>query len=168
MGNSQYNPVNNSNLYNKHGTIRSFESEKHMVVIMADDSDGITYYRLKKDNPDFVNLFHKLQPGLTYKFLLEGLFKDTIVDIVECSKCKIDIIVRGFLNLKHENNIMISCINRDFNNCEEVFFENNTNKRFMINNKDTKDIIIGSKYKFTYEKAFGSNFCLVTDYKLID
>ncbi len=164
MGNSFNNSINHDKLHFKHGTINYFKNEQDVVIVTID----YNHYELKKDNPEFLNLYHKLKPGLTYKFFLDGFLLQNIVDIVKCSKYEIDINVWGFLNIKHENNIMVSCNNRDFDKCEEIFFENKTNKRFMMNVNDKKGIIVGLTYKFTYEKAFGENFYLVTDYKLID
>ena len=79
----------------------------------------------------------------------------------------IEVVVEGFLNIKNENlgSVGLSCTG--IRNYLEIYFKNNNgSKRLMLHKDYVKDIKIGSKYNFTYEKAFGDKFYLVTEYEL--
>ncbi len=81
----------------------------------------------------------------------------------DCLSYNADVLVLGILNIEMEN----LCCGR-LKNYEQIFFKDTENKRLMIHVNNKKNIVVGSKYTFTYEKDFGKNFYKITDYELID
>ena len=149
-------------------TVSYIEMNEDYVRVICEPY--LEWMRLYKNNPDFVNLYNKLKSGLTYKFIISEKREllcsiNEIIDIIPCSEYKIKTKVLGFLNLDNENLLLIRTLNHDFKNYEQIFIGID-NKRLMINKEYTKDIVIGKEYNFTYEKAFGDKFYLVTEYEL--
>ncbi len=132
---------------------------------------------LHYDDPNFVSLYNKIKIGLTYKFIIKeekhGLLGDTkitIVDIIEC-KCPThtyEYVILGFLrldnNLEPDNLKLNNFCFKDY----EGIFTGSMPIRCIIHKDNKKDIIIGKKYKIIWQSLFGSNYCLITDYELIN
>lgn len=122
---------------------------------------------LKKNHPNYINLYNKLIMGASYNFIFkknDGIIfvgKPMIVDIIELQKYNICGIVRGFINIANEH--------KNIENHHEIIMDNKDNKkRLLICNKIMEHMIINKKYVIYYEKRFGGRFYHVTEVELCD
>jgi hypothetical protein len=166
MGNTEYKLIDNNsnNVPNGYqGTISYFQTEGDFVEIKC---YPLKYLKLNRNHHNFLKLYNKLKNGTTHNFIINN-WSQQIIDIRELPTYSIEVVVEGFLNIKNENlgSVGLSCTG--IRNYLEIYFKNNNgSKRLMLHKDYVKDIKIGSKYNFTYEKAFGNNFYAVTDYEL--
>ena len=117
---------------------------------------------LKKDHPNFIDFYNKLQIGKTYNFRYITSFweqdEQTIIDILPCNIYSIRTMVKGFLNIKTELGI---------NNYSEIVTNIINNKhRLLIHEDEMHGIIIGKTYMIYYTKEWKKNLYLVTKCEL--
>ncbi len=154
-------------------TITSIKMKEHYVIVNTSPSPFRDELRLSKSNHNFVDLYNKLKIGLTYRFVIyeyvyhfynsKDLCIYQILHMNDCLSYNAEILVLGILNIEMEN---LYCSR--LKNYEQIFFKDTENKRLMIHVNNKKNIVVGSKYTFTYEKDFGKNFYKIINYELID
>jgi hypothetical protein len=130
------------------------------------DNDTLNF-ELRKDHPNFINLYNKLIIGNTYTFITEKEYflgmlayvnSGKIIDILPPETHTITTLIKGFLNVKNELSI---------NDYSEIVPEKINDKvRMLISNDNVEKIIIGHTYKISYVKDWRSNLYRVVDYEL--
>ncbi len=153
-------------------TITSIRMKEDYVIVNTSPAPFRDDLRLCKSNNNFIDLYNKLKIGFTYRFVIweyiyhfydsEDLCRYYVLEMNECLSHDVDVLVLGILNIEMENLYYYG-----LKNYEQIYFKDTENKRLMIYKDRKKDIVVGSKYMFTYEKGFGGNFYKITDYELI-
>lgn len=150
---------NFNNVYKIDATIMSFyfDTDDECFKIECNPSYGIM--TLKRNHPNFINLYKKLKIGLTYNFICSNWLHniDEIVDITDCLTYTTCDTVIGFLDIQHELYAL--------KNYDEIVLKNDTKKRFLINKNIKQNITTGKQYEITCIKKFGDNFYNILDFK---
>jgi hypothetical protein len=155
------NNISLENSYSIDTTILSFHFDINNNCFMVECNPSYGIMTLKKTHPNFIGLYNKLKIGATYNFKCSNwVFNlDEIIDITDCKVFTIWGKIVGFVNIKNEIQTL--------KHYDEIIFENDMKKRFLINENIKGNFIIGKKYKINSIKKFGDNFYNVVDYELI-
>jgi hypothetical protein len=161
MGNI-YDKINVDNIYEIDTTIISFHFDVNHNHFKIDCNPSFDTMILRKDHPNFINLYNKLKPGMTYNFKCSNwIFNlDNIIDITECQIFTVCDKVIGFVNIQNELNSL--------KHYDEIILETTIKKRLLINEIIRQNFIIGKKYKINCIKKFGDNFYSVLNFELVD
>ena len=150
-------------------TLKYFISDKNEFRIYCDPPiNKFNRVLLKRENPNFINLYNKIKCHDTYQF--KYIFVEEILtprhlcdvillDINECPVHEIHGEVMGFLNLGNEI--------RPLEDYEEIIIQNNKTKRLIKKKGEFKNMNIGESYIISYVKTYSSNFYKITDIELI-
>jgi hypothetical protein len=116
------------------------------------------YLYLKRDHPNFIDLYNKLKENETYKFTyIYNNNVATINDISSPDENTISGVIKGFITVGTEY--------VGLKNYREIIFENSNNgKRILSHVDNIKNITVNSSYTIIYVKAFAKNFYRVISF----
>lgn len=120
--------------------------------------DNRNYLFLSRSNPNFIELYNKLQSGTTHNF---EYIKDNnnVLNITDLNTYKIIGIINGFINISNEG------LFNNRNLYETIISGHHNRTRILMNGEHIDKIEVGEKYEIGYVKAYRTNFYRVTYYK---
>lgn len=146
------------NTYDIETTIVSFSCVDNHFEIVCNPQYG--NLKLRRDHPNFVELYKKLKNGVTYNFKCSNWFftMDEIIDIGECKVYKVNNKIKGVVDIDNECYML-----KNYNE----LITSDIDKRLLISENIGKSINIHNFYEITYTKKFGGKFYIVTELKMI-